>query len=63
MRSTFLMRPKTCPKTRSLHSWEQLRAIFIVTHGYRPEDSTTPYVPVTIDGPQDHDAYYAREYP
>ena len=31
--------------------------------GYRPEDSTTPYVPVTIDGPQDHDAYYAKEYP
>ncbi len=40
-----------------------LRATFIATHGYRPEDSTTPYVPVTIDGPQDHDAYYAKEYP
>jgi hypothetical protein len=42
---------------------KQLRAAFIATHGYRPEDSATPYVPVTIDGPQDHDAYYAREYP
>jgi hypothetical protein len=42
---------------------KQLRATFFVTHGYRPEDSTTPYVPVTIDGPQDHDAYYAKEYP
>jgi len=41
----------------------QLRAAFIARHGYRPEDSTTPYVPVTIDGPQDHDAYYAKEYP
>ncbi len=42
---------------------KQLRAIFIAKHGYRPEDSTTPYVPITIDGPQDHDAYYAKEYP
>jgi hypothetical protein len=29
----------------------------------QPEDSITPYVPVTIDGPQDHEAYYAKEYP
>jgi hypothetical protein len=42
---------------------EQLRAAFIARHGYRPEDSATPYVPVTIEGPQDHDAYYAKEYP
>jgi hypothetical protein len=42
---------------------KQLRATFISTHGYPPEDSATPYVPVTIDGPQDHDAYYAKEYP
>lgn len=42
---------------------EELRATFIATHGYRPEDSATPYIPVTIDGPQDHDAYYAKEYP
>ena len=42
---------------------KQLRAAFIATHGYRPEDSATPYVPVTVDGPQDHDGYYAREYP
>ena len=42
---------------------KELRATFIATHGYRPEDSTTPYVPVTIEGPQDHDVYYAKEYP
>ena len=42
---------------------KQLRATFIAKQGYRPEDSTTPYVPVTIDGPQDHAAYYAKEYP
>jgi hypothetical protein len=42
---------------------KQLRAIFIAKHGYRPDDSATPYVPVTIDGPQDHDTYYAKEYP
>ncbi len=42
---------------------KHLRATFIAKHGYRPEDSATPYVPVTIDGPQDHDAYYAKEYP
>jgi hypothetical protein len=42
---------------------KHLRAAFIAKHGYRPEDSATPYVPVTIAGPQDHDAYYAKEYP
>lgn len=42
---------------------QQLRADFIATHGYAPEDSAVPYVPVTIDGPQDHDIYFAREYP
>ncbi len=42
---------------------KQLRATFLARHGYLPEDSTTPYVPVTIEGPQDHDAYYAKEYP
>ncbi len=41
---------------------KQLRAAFFSTSGYLPEDSTTPYVPVTIDGPQDHDVYYAKEY-
>jgi hypothetical protein len=40
-----------------------LRATFITRLGYPPEDSVTPYVPVTIDGPQDHVAYYAEEYP
>jgi len=42
---------------------KQLRAAFIVKQRYQPEDSRTPYVPVTVDGPQDHDAYYAKEYP
>jgi hypothetical protein len=42
---------------------QELRAAFIARYGYRPEDSATPYVPVTIDGPQDHDSYYAKEYP
>jgi hypothetical protein len=42
---------------------KQLRAIFIARYGYPPEDSTTPYVPVTIEGPQDHDAYYASQEP
>lgn len=42
---------------------QQLRVDFIATHGYAPEDSAVPYVPITIDGPQDHDVYFAREYP
>lgn len=42
---------------------KQLRADFIGQYGYAPEDSAVPFVPVTIDGPQDHDTYYAREYP
>jgi len=41
---------------------KQLRATFIAKHRYQPEDSITPYVPVTVDGPQDHDAYYTKEY-
>lgn len=41
----------------------QLRATFIAKHGYPPENSAIPYIPVTIDGPQDHDAYYTKEYP
>jgi hypothetical protein len=36
---------------------KQLRATFIARYGYPPKDSTTPYVPVTIEGPQDHDVY------
>jgi hypothetical protein len=40
-----------------------LRATFIAKHGCLPEESSTAYVPVTIDGPQDHDEYYAKEYP
>jgi len=42
---------------------KHLRSIFLSTYKYQPEDSATPYVPVTIDGPQDHDIYYAKEYP
>ena len=42
---------------------KQLRAAFIASRGYPPEDSTTPYVPVTIDGPQDHDAYDEKACP
>ena len=42
---------------------KQLRATFIVRYGFSPEDSTTPYVLVTIEGPQDHDVYNAKEYP
>jgi hypothetical protein len=59
--------PENLPKDQLARLMEahgkQLRADFIATHGYPPEDSTTPYVPVTIEGPQDHDAYYAKEYP
>jgi hypothetical protein len=42
---------------------KQLRTTFIARYRYQPEDSLTPYIPVTVDGPQDHDAYYAKEYP
>jgi hypothetical protein len=39
------------------------RATFTARYGYPPEDSATPYVPVTIEGPQDHDGYNAQKYP
>lgn len=42
---------------------KQLRETFITKYGYAPEESATPYVPVTVNGPQDHEAYYAKEYP
>ncbi|HEU5379829.1 MAG TPA: hypothetical protein VFV38_30775, partial [Ktedonobacteraceae bacterium] len=42
---------------------KQLREVFLAKYGYAPEESTTPYVPVTINGPQDHETYYAKEYP
>lgn len=42
---------------------QQLRAVFLERYGYPPEESAISYVPVTIDGPQDHDEYFAREYP
>jgi hypothetical protein len=42
---------------------KQLRSVFLSKQGYAPEESATPYIPVTIDGPQDHDSYYAKEYP
>ena len=40
-----------------------LREIFLTKYGYTPEESATPYVPVTLNGPQDHETYYAKEYP
>lgn len=39
---------------------QQLRVAFIAKYGYSPEDSAVPYIPITIEGPQDHDVYYAR---
>lgn len=42
---------------------ERLRAHFIEQHGYAPEDSAVPYIPVTLDGPQDYEEYRARECP
>lgn len=37
---------------------EQQRLTFFEQYGYYPEDSRTPYTPVTLAGPQDHDAYF-----
>ncbi len=39
---------------------EQLRAHFIEQYGYPPEQSTTPTIAVTIDGPMDMDTYVQR---
>lgn len=37
----------------------ELRVGFIARFGYPPEQTTTPRVPVTIDGPVDRDDYFA----
>lgn len=48
--------------TRNLHRTFKKQGL-IDKYGYAPEDSAMPYVPVTIDDPQEYDAYYAKEYP
>jgi hypothetical protein len=46
--------------SQRISTWgKQARHQFIVTYGYAPEQSTTPFIPVTLDGPQDHDDYMA----
>lgn len=35
------------------------REDFHRTHGFLPEEATTPFTPMTIAGPVDHDEYYA----
>lgn len=44
--------------TRMYEHGQRLRDVFIEKYGYLPEESTIPYIPVTIEGPQDHDVYY-----
>ena len=39
---------------------KELRAEFIARYGYKPEESTTPRIPVTIDGAVDPDEYRRR---
>ena len=39
---------------------KELRAQFVSTYGYNPEQSTTPRVAVTRDGPEDADEYRLR---
>lgn len=41
-----------------IDSWtKQARADFVARYGYKPEEATTPFTPVTVTGPIDHDAY------
>ena len=43
---------------RRIDRWTtQARADFISKHGYKPEEATTPFTPVTVTGPVDHDEY------
>ncbi len=38
----------------------ELRGIFIECYGYKPAESTTPCIPVTINGPGDPDEYHQQ---
>jgi hypothetical protein len=44
----------------AFHAWGQTaRQDFLRQHGFLPEEATTPFTPVTVEGPADHDEYYA----
>ncbi len=69
--STFLLHLFDEPERLTAHAiasrmetyGKHRRTTFLATYGYLPEDSAVPYIPVTVDGPQDHQRYYAKEYP
>jgi hypothetical protein len=45
---------------KAFATWGQAaRQDFLQKHGFLPEEATTPFTPVTVDGPLDHDEYYA----
>jgi hypothetical protein len=58
----FAQRPRLPSEAveTEFYTWGQAaRQEFFRKHGFMPEEATTPFIPVTVEGPVDHDVYYA----
>ena len=58
----FAQRPRLSSEAleTEFYTWGQAaRQEFFRKHGFLPEEATTPFIPVTVEGPVDHDVYYA----
>lgn len=58
----FAQRPRLSNEAleEAFYTWgKAARQEFIRKHGFLPEEATTPFIPVTVEGPVDHDEYYA----
>lgn len=58
----FAQRPRLSSEAlkTAFYTWGQAaRQEFLRKHGFLPEQATTPFTPVTVDGPTNHDEYYA----
>ena len=58
----FAQRPRLSSQALQIefYTWGQAaRQEFFRKHGFLPEEATTRYIPVTVEGPVDHDLYYA----
>ena len=58
----FAQRPRLSSEAleTEFYTWGQAaRQEFFHKHGFLPEEATTPFIPVTVEGPVDHDVFYA----
>src|SRR5262249_52153925 len=61
-RACYTQRPRLSGDAlaTAFFAWGQsARQDVLREHGFLPEEATTPFTPVTVEGPADHDEYYA----